>query len=260
MSIQSSCSKILFALKHHLGKGLSFVFGQCSDSGKGILHRVNLLWFLLLLSFPVFFSWAISCPMSCLSTFEAFCFINVCLSLNVNASTSIVLGSFFSAGLHQLLFVILLLFFLISPKMAVASRQLVSNWIAFSNQSSIVRGITLPYMILWARERLRAFLNSPMRWMLSNMVLVINPACPMSCLNSVTTCSAVFFPCFKLSNLHSASWTWSADQNALRTSAKRCQKSGTPAFLSLDLQYLQGIVLASLWPLSRSCMTRQSLS
>ena len=44
------------------------------------------------------------------------CFINVCLSLNVNASTSITLGSFFSAGLYQLLFVILSLFFLIGPK------------------------------------------------------------------------------------------------------------------------------------------------
>ena len=72
MLIQSSCSKILFAFEHHLSTGLSFIFGQRPDSGKGILYWVNLLWFLLLLSFPVFFSWAISCLMSCLSTFEAF--------------------------------------------------------------------------------------------------------------------------------------------------------------------------------------------
>ena len=85
-------------------------------------------------------------------------------------------------------------------------------------------------MILWARERLRAFLSSPMRWMLSDVVLVINPACPMSCLNSITTCSAVCFPCFKLSNLHSASWTRSADQNALRTSAKKVPKVGYTSF------------------------------
>ena len=70
--IQSSFSKILFALKHHLRKCLPFIFGQCLDSGEGIFHQVDLLWFLLLLSFSIFFSWAIGCPVSCLPAFEAF--------------------------------------------------------------------------------------------------------------------------------------------------------------------------------------------
>ena len=80
MSIQSSCSKIPFAFKHHFSKGLSLIFGQGSDSGKGILHRVDLLWFLLLLAFSVFFSWAIGCPVSCLPAFEAFPLLHQCLS------------------------------------------------------------------------------------------------------------------------------------------------------------------------------------
>ena len=80
MLIQSSCSKILFTLKHHLGKGLPLIFGQCSNSGKGILHQISFLG-LFLLPLPVFFSWAISCPMSCLPTFEAFPLLHQCLSL-----------------------------------------------------------------------------------------------------------------------------------------------------------------------------------
>ena len=72
MLIQSSYSKILFAFKHHLCKGLSFIFGQHSNSGEGILHSVNFLGLFFLLPLPVFFSWAISCLMSCLPTFEAF--------------------------------------------------------------------------------------------------------------------------------------------------------------------------------------------
>ena len=81
MSTQSSCSKILFALKHHLSEGLPLVFGQCSNGGKNILHQVDFLGFLFLLPLSVFFSWAISCPMSCLPAFEAFSLLHQCLSL-----------------------------------------------------------------------------------------------------------------------------------------------------------------------------------
>ena len=40
MSIQSSFSKILFAFKHHLSKGLPLVLGQRSNSGEGVPHWV----------------------------------------------------------------------------------------------------------------------------------------------------------------------------------------------------------------------------
>ena len=66
--------------------------------------------------------------------------------------------------------------------------------------------------------------------MLSDVDLVINPACLISCLNSVTICSAVFLPCFKFSSLHIASWTRSADWNALHTSAKKAPKVGYTSF------------------------------
>ena len=61
----------------------------------------------------------------------------------------------------------------------------------------------------------RAFWNSPIKWILSDVDLVVSPACPINCLNSVTSCSAVFLPCFKFSSLQIASWTQSADWNAL---------------------------------------------
>ena len=81
MSIQSSCSKILLSFKHHLGEGLPLILGQCSDSGKGVLHQIDLLLFFLLLFLPIFFSWAIGCPVPCLPAFEAFSLLHQCLSL-----------------------------------------------------------------------------------------------------------------------------------------------------------------------------------
>ena len=68
--------------------------------------------------------------------------------------------------------------------MAIASCQFMSNWIAFLNQSLIVLGITSQNMILWVRVKFRALLNSPIKWILSDINFVVSPACPTSCLNS----------------------------------------------------------------------------
>ena len=54
MSIQSSFSKILFAFKHHLSKGLPLVLGQCSNSGEGVPHWVCFQGFFFLLPLSVF--------------------------------------------------------------------------------------------------------------------------------------------------------------------------------------------------------------
>ena len=75
-------------------------------------------------------------------------------------------------------------------------------------------------MILWAREKFRALQNSPMRWMLSDVVLVVNPACPISCLNSITTCSTVFFPCSKFSNLQPM--PFSGDRTKVKAFLQEC--------------------------------------
>ena len=231
MLIQSSCSKILLALKHHLCKGFSLVLCQCSNSGKGILHWVSFLGLFFLLPLSVFFSWAISCLMSCLPTFEAFSLLHQHLSffkyqcVNVHCVEVFLLCWSVPAPACCLLVVLLVLakngcrFSVVHVKLDRLLEPVVDCPRNYLTKHDLV-----------CKEVVQGFRNSPIKWMLSEVDLVVNPACPINCLNSVMICLAVFLPCFRFSNLHSASWTRSADWNALCTSVKKAPKVGYAIF------------------------------